>query len=59
MAIGALSVREGKVFGTPKNVGKDSGLKIFENEQHLGHDKISCLKFSCNGEFAMITMAGT
>lgn len=59
MAIGALSVREDTVFATPKHAGKDSGLKIFGKEQCLNSERISCLKFSCDGEFAMITMAGT
>jgi hypothetical protein len=59
MAIGALSVREDTVFATPKHAGKDSGLNIFGKEQCLNSERISCLKFSCDGEFAMITMAGT
>ena len=59
VAVAALSVKEDKLFATPKHAGKDSGLKIFEKEQRLGAEYINCLKFSCDGEFAIVTVTGT
>jgi 3-oxoacyl-[acyl-carrier-protein] synthase II len=59
MATAALSIRENALFATPKHAGKGSGLKIFGKKRHLGHERIHCLRLSCDGEFAMVTLAGT
>ena len=56
MAIAAVSVREGTIYATPKHAGKNSGLKIIWNEQHLDSKRIYCLKFSCKGEYGMISI---
>lgn len=58
MAIAALSIREDTLFPTPKHAGKGSGLKFFEKKQQLCHERIRCLRLSCDGEFAMVTLAG-
>ncbi|MCK4987893.1 MAG: hypothetical protein KAS40_20305, partial [Desulfobacterales bacterium] len=56
MAIAAVSVREGTIYATPRHAGKNSGLKIIWNEQHLDSKRIYCLKFSCKGEYGMISI---
>jgi 3-oxoacyl-[acyl-carrier-protein] synthase II len=58
IAIAALSIRESKIFATPKNAGDYSGLNIVWEEQGLDSKQISCLKFSCDGEFGMIKIDG-
>ena len=58
MAIAAVSFREGRIYATPSQAGENSGLKIFKKEQRLDYEQICCLKFSCNGEYAIITIAG-
>ena len=58
MAIAAVSVREGRIYATPSHAGKNSGLNFFKKEQPLDYGQICCLKFSCNGEYAMITITG-
>jgi 3-oxoacyl-[acyl-carrier-protein] synthase II len=57
MAIAAVSVREGTIYSTPKHAGKNSRLKIICNEQHVDSKPIICLKFSCQGEYGMISIA--
>jgi 3-oxoacyl-[acyl-carrier-protein] synthase II len=56
MAVAALSIRESKIFATPKYAGDYPGLKIVWQEQGLDSKQISCLKFSCSGEFGIITL---
>ena len=58
MAIAAFSIREGKIFATPKMAGENSGLNIVTEEKSLDLESISCLKFGCNGEYGMINLAG-
>ena len=59
MAIAGLSIQERTIYATPERAGDNSGLKIFRDEQRLESEQICCLKFSCKGEFAMITMSAT
>jgi 3-oxoacyl-[acyl-carrier-protein] synthase II len=59
MAIAGLSIQERTIYATPEHAGNNSGLKIFWDEQRLASEQICCLKFSCEGEFAMITMSAT
>lgn len=59
MAIAGLSIQERTIYATPEHAGNNSGLKIFWDEQRLASEQICCLKFSCKGEFAMITMSVT
>jgi len=59
MAIAGLSIQNRTIYGTPGPAGENSGLKIFGKEQQLASERICCLKFSCDGEFAMITMSVT
>jgi len=56
MAVAALGIREGKIFATPKYAGDYPGLKIVRQEQGLDSKQISCLKFSCSGEFGIINL---
>ena len=58
MAIAALSIRESKIFAAPSDSGENSSLHIVCKEQSLGSKPIRCLKFNCQGEFGMITLAG-
>ena len=59
LAIAGLSIRERIIYATPEHAGDNSGLKIFRDEQRLVSEQICCLKFSCGGDFAMITMSAT
>jgi 3-oxoacyl-[acyl-carrier-protein] synthase II len=59
MAIAGLSIQKRTIYATPEHAGNNSGLKIFWDEQPLASEQICCLKFSCKGEFAMITMSVT
>ena len=58
MAIAALSLKEGKVFATPKCHADNSGLKILHKAQDLKSKRIGCLKFGCDGEFGLVTLTG-
>lgn len=58
MAIAALSLKESKVFGTPKCHANKSGLRMSHKEQDLESKLIGCLKFGCKGEFGMVMLAG-
>jgi len=59
VAIAGLSIQKRKIYATPEHAGENSGLKIFRKEQRLASEQICCLKFSCEGEFAMITLSVT
>jgi 3-oxoacyl-[acyl-carrier-protein] synthase II len=58
LAIAALSIREGKIFATPSDSGDNDHLQIIRAMQPLDSKAISCLKFGCEGEFGVITLAG-
>jgi 3-oxoacyl-[acyl-carrier-protein] synthase II len=58
LAIAALSFHEGKIFASPKHAGDNSDLDIVHKERDLNSGNISCLKFSCSGEFGMIKLVG-
>jgi len=57
MAIAGLSIQERTIYATPEHAGNNSGLKIVRDQQDLVSEQICCLKFSCEGEFAMVTMS--
>jgi hypothetical protein len=57
MAIAALSLKENKVFATPKCRPIKSGLRVTHKEQDLESKSIGCLKFGCTGEFGMVMLA--
>jgi len=59
MAIAGLSIQERTIYATPEHAGDNSGLKIVSDQKDLVSEQISCLKFSCEGEFAMVTMSVT
>ena len=59
VAIAGLSIHKRTIYATPEQAGDNSGLKVFRKEQRLASDQICCLKFSCKGEFAMITLSAT
>ena len=58
MTIAALSLKENKIFATPGCRPNKSGLRISHIEQDLESRLIGCLKFGCNGEFGLVTLAG-
>ena len=59
MAIAGLSIQNRRIYATARYAGKNSGLKIHRTKQRLASEQICCLKFSCEGEFAMITLSVT
>ena len=58
LAVAAISIREGKIFATPKMAGENSELTIVKEEENFDSKYISCLKLGCNGEFGMINLVG-
>ena len=58
MAIAALSISENRVFATPADCGDNPRLENIKTGQILEPQAISCLKFGCEGEFGVITLAG-
>ena len=58
MAVAAISIKEGKIFATPKRAGDNSRINVVGEEKSLDSKPISCLKFGCNGDFAMINLVG-
>jgi 3-oxoacyl-[acyl-carrier-protein] synthase II len=58
MAIAALSLKENKIFATPKGRANQSGLRMSDKEQDFESKLIGCLKFGCSGEFGMVMLAG-
>ena len=58
MAIAALSLKEKKVFATPKCGANHSGLRISHQERDLESKSIGCLKIGCSGEIGMVVLAG-
>ena len=57
IAIAALSIKESKVFGTPKCVSDNSEIKLHRQEQYLEASRICCLKLGCSGEFGIIMLS--
>jgi len=57
MAIASLSLKEGKVFPSPKAVGNPFRLNIIEQEQDLIIPQFCCVKLTENGQFAVVTLA--
>jgi len=57
LAIAALSIKNKKVFPSPKNGCDKPGIKIVSNEQALGNRPICCLKIGGGGEWGKMTLA--
>ena len=57
LAIAALSNSEGKIFTTPPGCGLRTRQQHHLTRQSLDSTPISCLKFDCEGQFGLITLA--
>lgn len=57
IAIAALSIRDGKIFTPPSGVGQNTRRQIDLKAQRPDSAQINCLKFGCEGQFGLITLA--
>jgi 3-oxoacyl-[acyl-carrier-protein] synthase II len=57
LAIAALSISEGKIFSTPSGSGLRTRQQHRSTRQSLDSTQISCIKFDCEGQFGLITLA--
>lgn len=56
IAIAADSIKNDRLYGSPKRGRETAGLRIICEEQELDTEQIICLKLGCNGEFGMVTL---
>lgn len=57
MAIGALSLKDGKLFPSPKSVCSLKNHRVLKEECLNNHNSISCVKIGRQGELSIITMS--
>ncbi len=57
MAVAALSIRENRIFASPKDATSEELREAIRDDQELGSKEICCLKLGAAGEYAIITLA--
>jgi len=56
MAVAAISLKDGRVYGVPQDAGDHPPWHIIREEQPLGASSVCCVKFDCHGNFGIITL---
>jgi 3-oxoacyl-[acyl-carrier-protein] synthase II len=57
MAIAALSIREGRIFGSPESVADQQRFRVIRAPSVMDEKSITCVKLAKEDEFGLITLA--
>lgn len=56
MAIAALSLKSGEIFGVPRQAGENPKWQVIHHGEKLNREPIYCVKFNENGDFGFIAL---